>query len=63
MENWSFLRPNTLLKAIPHVNDWWENLCEENFAKEFGMFRDKPIWESFIYAIKKQYYPIKNYDS
>jgi hypothetical protein len=27
-----------LLKAIPHVKDWWENLCEQKETEETSLF-------------------------
>jgi hypothetical protein len=51
-----------LLKAIPHVKDWWENLCEQKEIEEPSLFIDTVTWESFRDAIKEQYYPFGSYD-
>jgi hypothetical protein len=52
----------TLLKALPHVKHWWETYCEQIFTEESGMFKAEPTWESFIDAIKEQYYLVGNYE-
>jgi hypothetical protein len=31
-----------LLKAIPHVKDWWENFCEKKEIEEPSLFIVKP---------------------
>jgi hypothetical protein len=51
-----------LLKVIPHVNDWWENFCEQKETKEPSLFTVTVTWESFRDAIKEQYYPVGSYD-
>jgi hypothetical protein len=43
-----------LLKAIPHVKDWWENLCEQKEIEETSLFIVLVTWESFKDAIKEQ---------
>ena len=32
----------TLLKAVPHVKDWWETYCEKKSREESEMFRTEP---------------------
>ena len=51
-----------LLKAIPHVQNWWGTYCEQNSSDESEMFETIPTWASFIDAVKEQYYPVGNYD-
>jgi hypothetical protein len=52
-----------LLKAVPHVKNWWETYCEQNSSDESGLFEySNPTWASFIDAVKEQYYPVGNYD-
>jgi hypothetical protein len=51
-----------LLKAVPHVKDWWENFCEKKETYEPSLFIVIVTWESFRDAIKEQYYPIGSYD-
>jgi hypothetical protein len=50
-----------LLKVVPHVKDWWENLYEKKETKEPSLFTVTDTWESFKDAIKEQYYPIESY--
>jgi hypothetical protein len=42
-----------LLKAIPHVKDWWETLCEKKEIKGSTLFAIVPTWGSFIDVIKE----------
>jgi hypothetical protein len=51
-----------LLKAVPHVKDWWETFCEKKETKEPSLFTVMATYESFKDAIKEQYYPVKSYD-
>ena len=51
-----------LLKVVPHVQNWWGTYCEKNSSDESGMFETNPTWASFIDAVRKQYYPVGNYD-
>ena len=51
-----------LLKAVPHVKDWWKNFCEQRKIKEPSLFTVKVTWESFRNAIKEQYYHVGSYD-
>ena len=36
-----------LLKATPHVKDWWETYCEQKDEKESALFSVTPNWNSF----------------
>jgi hypothetical protein len=51
-----------LLKAVPHVKDWWETFCEQKETEETSLFSVTATWESFRDAIKEQYYPVGSYD-
>jgi hypothetical protein len=51
-----------LLKATPHVKDWWENFCEKKEIEEPSLFTFSFTRESFRDAIKEQYYPVGSYD-
>jgi hypothetical protein len=51
-----------LLKAVPHVKDWWENFCEQKETEEPSLFTVMATWESFRDVIKEQYYPVGSYD-
>jgi hypothetical protein len=51
-----------LLKAIPHVKDWWETFCEQKEIEETSLFSVTTTWESFRDAIKEQYYHVVSYD-
>ena len=51
-----------LLKAAPHVKDWWETYCEEENEGEPSMFLATPTWNSFRDGIKEQYYPVGSYE-
>ena len=42
-----------LLKAVPHVQNWWGTYCDKKSADESGMFETNPTWASFIDAIKE----------
>jgi hypothetical protein len=52
----------TLLKSLPHVRDWWETYCEKHVEDESAIFGPGPTWETFVDALKEQYYPVGNYD-
>jgi len=45
----------TLLKAAPHVKDWWETYCEQKDESIGSLFSVAPTWNSFRDAIKEQY--------
>ena len=52
-----------LLKAVPHVRDWWDTYCEQNPIDEKDILGGgEPTWASFVEALKEQYYPVGNYD-
>jgi hypothetical protein len=51
-----------LLKALPHVKNWWETYWENISTEEFGIYGAKPTWDFFVDAVKEQYYPIGNYE-
>jgi hypothetical protein len=52
----------SLLKAAPHVKDWWETYWEKQSKGEPSLFLVAPTWNSFRYAIKEQYYPMGSYE-
>ena len=51
-----------LLKAAPHVKDWWETYCEQKDESTGSLFSAAPTWNSFRDAIKEQYYLVKSYE-
>ena len=51
-----------LLKAAPHVKDWWETYCEQKDETTGSLFSVAPTWNSFRDAIKEQYYPVGSYE-
>ena len=51
-----------LLKATPHVKDWWETYYEKKDEIEPSLFLVVPTWNSFRDAIKEQYYPMGSYE-
>ena len=51
-----------LLKAVPHVQNWWCTYCDQNSSDESRMFETNPTWASFIDVVREQYYPMGNYD-
>jgi hypothetical protein len=51
-----------LLKAVPHVKDWWETFCEQKEIEGSTLFAVAPTWGSFRDAIKEKYYPVGSYD-
>jgi hypothetical protein len=51
-----------LLKAIPHIKDWWETLCEKNETYISKLFAVSPTWDYFRDVIKEQYYPVRSYE-
>eukprot|EP00253_Pinus_taeda_P023283 PITA_23283 len=52
----------SLLKAAPHVKDWWETYCEQKDESTSSLFSAAPTWDSFWNAIKEQYYPVGSYE-
>ena len=51
----------SLLKAAPHVKDWWVTYCERKY-EEPSLFSGVPTWNYFWDAIKGQYYPVGSYE-
>jgi len=51
-----------LLKAAPHVKDWWETYSEQEDEGEPYFFLVSPTWNSFRDSIKEQYYPVGSYE-
>ena len=52
----------SLLKEVPHVQNWWGTYWEKNSSDESGMFETYPTWASFVDVINKQYYIMGNYE-
>lgn len=52
----------SLLRATPHVKYWWEAYYEQKDESEPSLFLVAPAWNSFLYAIKEQYYLIGSYE-
>jgi hypothetical protein len=42
-----------LLKAIPHVKDWWDNCFEKMTIEKYEILLVSPTWDSFRDAIKE----------
>ena len=42
-----------LLKATPHVKDWWETYCEQKDESTGSLFSAAPTWNDFRDAIKE----------
>jgi hypothetical protein len=42
-----------LLKAVPHVKDWWETFCEKREIEGSTLFVVAPTWGSFRDDIKE----------
>jgi hypothetical protein len=51
-----------LLKALPHVRYWWDTYCEKHDGDESIIFGVGPTLETFVDALKEQYYPVRIYD-
>ena len=51
-----------LLKAVPHVQNWWGTYCVKKSADESGMVETNTTWASFIDVVRERYYPVGNYD-
>ena len=51
-----------LLKAAPHVKDWWETHYEKKDETEPSLFSAVPTWNYFWEAVKEQYYPMGSYE-
>jgi hypothetical protein len=52
----------SFLKVVPHVNDWWDTYSKQRAIEESTIFLVSPTWDSFLDAIKEQYYPIGSYE-
>jgi len=52
----------SLLKATPHVKDWWETYYEQKDESTNSLFSVAPSWNSFQDAIKEQYYTVGSYE-
>jgi hypothetical protein len=52
----------TLLKALPHVKNWWETYREKISTEEYRMSEVEPTWESFVDVIKELYYHVGGYE-
>lgn len=37
----------TLLKATPHIKDWWKTYYEQKDERESSLFSTAPTWDSF----------------
>jgi hypothetical protein len=44
-----------ILKAVPHVKNWWETFCEQNDKEETSLFSVMATWESLRDAIKESF--------
>jgi hypothetical protein len=51
----------SLLKVVPHVKDWWDTYSNKRAIEEYAMFEVSPTWDSFMDAIKEQYYLVGSY--
>jgi hypothetical protein len=51
-----------LLKALPHVQYWWESYEERHDGDESTNFRIESTWEVFVDAIKEEFYLVGNYN-
>jgi hypothetical protein len=40
-----------LLKALPHVKNWWETYWEKNTIEESRIFGAEPTWDCFMDAV------------
>jgi hypothetical protein len=58
MENITF----ALLKAVPHVKDWWDTYSEQRSIEESAIFVVVHTWDSFCDDFKEQYYPFGSYE-
>jgi hypothetical protein len=52
----------TLLESLPHVKYWWEFYYKRHDKDEYMEFRIEPTLEAFVYSLKEDFYPIRNYD-
>ena len=44
----------TLLKATPHVRNWWGTYWEKKSLDESGIFETNPTWASFKDVVREQ---------
>jgi hypothetical protein len=51
-----------LLKSLPHVKTWWEGYWERYNADESTLFGRETTWETFVDALKEEFYVVENYD-
>jgi hypothetical protein len=49
-----------LLKALPHVKQWWETYWEKISTEESGIYGVEPTWEFIVDVVKEHYYHIDN---
>ena len=49
----------SLLKAAPHVKDWWDEQKNESAS---SLFSAAPTCDSFRDVVKEQYYTVKSYE-
>jgi len=52
----------SLLKSLPHVRAWWEGYWERYTTDEYTPFVREPTWEAFVYSLRENLYPVRNYD-
>jgi hypothetical protein len=50
------------LKAIPHVNKWWDTYYDKKSIEESAIYLVSPTWDSFKDSIKEKYYPVGSYE-
>ena len=50
------------IKVVPHVKDWWDTYFEQRAIEESAIFVVAPTWDSFMDAIKEQYYHVGSYE-
>jgi hypothetical protein len=51
-----------LIKSLPQVKSWWEGYWERYTIDEYTPFGRESTWEDYVYSIKEEFYPIRNYD-
>jgi len=51
-----------LVKAAPHVKDWWETYYEKKYESTNPLFLATCTWNSFQDSIKEKYYPVGSYE-
>ena len=40
----------------------WDSYCDNHVGDEFATSGTKPTWETFVHALKEDFYLIGNYD-